>query len=249
MKIIVAAFAGILLAGCVTESAQFKPTAGQETIVRDGQPALVSKKPGSIVLVRPASRQIEHGARPIYVMGVMNAGTAPILVSTKDITVEQTRNGEVITDLKVLSYEDLVREEKTRQALQAVAVGVSAAANSYSASQAGYYQGQGTVYTPRGAVGYTVSGYDPRAASIAQANASATNASMISRAVETGQMNMAVLEQRVLKDNTVMPGEWIGGQVHIAPPVNDPDGKFYRIRVVVGSDVHEVDVAHVKSDD
>ncbi|QIB35796.1 hypothetical protein [Ancylobacter pratisalsi] len=248
MKIIVAACASVMLAGCVTESAQFKPSVGQETLVRDGQPALVSTKSRSIVLIRPASRHIEQGARPIYIVAVMNTGATPVLMSTNDIAVEQTRNGEVITDLKVLSYDDLVREEKNRQIMRAVAVGVSSAANSYSASQAGYYQGRGTVYTPRGPVRYTVSGYDPAAAALAQANASATNSAMIRDAVETGQRNMATLEQQVLKDNTVMPGEWVGGQVHIAPPVNDPDGKFYRIRVVVGSDVHEIDIAQVKSE-
>lgn len=247
MKHIMIVGTALMLAGCVTETAQFKPLAGQETIVRDGQPALVSKKPNSVVLIRPAQRQFERGGRPIYVVAIMNAGRAPVLVTTKGITVEQTRNGEVITELKVLSYEDLVQEEKNRQTLEAIAVGVSAGANAYAASQAGYYNASGTAYTARGPVNYTVSGYSPTAAAIARSNASATNAAMIDRAVETGQRNMAALEQQVLKDNTVMPGEWVGGQVHVAPPVNDPDGKFYVIRVVVGSDVHEIDVAQTQT--
>jgi hypothetical protein len=31
---------------------------------------------------------------------------------------------------------------------------------------------------------------------------------MIGTAIETGQRNMAVLEQAVIKDNTLLPGEW-----------------------------------------
>jgi len=33
---------------------------------------------------------------------------------------------------------------------------------------------------------------------------------MIAATVETGQRNMAVLEQSVIKDNTLMSGEWYG---------------------------------------
>ena len=36
---------------------------------------------------------------------------------------------------------------------------------------------------------------------------------MISTTVEAGQRNMVVLEQSVIKDNTLMPGEWYGGQL------------------------------------
>lgn len=215
--------------------------------MRDGNPALISKKPHSIVLVRPAKREFQIGSRPVYVVGVMNAGGSSVLLSTRNITVQQMKGGEPIADLKVITYEDLVNEEKARQVVAAVLVGVAAGANAYSASRAGYYNTNGTVYTPHGSATFRVSGYDPTAAAIARTNASIENAAMINNAVEVGQRNMATLEQQVLKDNTVMPGEWVGGQVHIAPPANDPDGKYYRITLTVGSDVHEIDVAQQKA--
>ena len=31
---------------------------------------------------------------------------------------------------------------------------------------------------------------------------------------------MAALEKMVIKDNTLMPGEWYGGQLHLAPPTD-----------------------------
>ena len=60
----------------------------------------------------------------------------------------------------------------------------------------------------------------PAAAAIAQSNANAQNAEMISATIERGQANMAMLERAVIKDNTLLPGEWYGGQLHIAPLVS-----------------------------
>jgi hypothetical protein len=80
--------------------------------------------------------------------------------------------------------------------------------------------------------------------SIAQGNAAAQNDAMIEATVENGQRNMVVLEQSVIKDNTVMPGEWYGGQLHLAPPT-DQNGnqKSYTITITVGADRHVIDIA------
>jgi hypothetical protein len=41
-----------------------------------------------------------------------------------------------------------------------------------------------------------------------------------------------------------MPGEWCGGQLHLAPPTEQPgDHKAYSIVIVVGSDRHVIEVA------
>ena len=66
---------------------------------------------------------------------------------------------------------------------------------------------------------------------------------MIDSAVETGQRNLAVLEQAAIKDNTLLPGEWYGGQLQFDAPVGQTgEAKTYRISVAFGSDVHEIDV-------
>ena len=244
MKIIVVLGAALTLAACVTtETAQFKPSAGQETMIRDGNPAIVSKKPRSIVLARPASREIQNGGRPVYIIAAFNSGSEPVLLSTSNIHVEQFIDGQPAGNLKVMSYNDLVQEERSKQVLAAVLVGVAAGANAASAQNAGYYNSRSTIYTPRGTATVYTTGYSPAAAAIAQGNANAQNAAMMASVVERGQQNMLALEQQVLKDNTVMPGEWIGGQVHIAPPAKTAGMKEYRITVTIGSDVHEIDVA------
>ncbi|MGY4428483.1 hypothetical protein ACVWWO_000960 [Bradyrhizobium sp. F1.13.1] len=115
--------------------------------------------------------------------------------------------------------------------------GVAAGANAYSASRAGY----GSYTTPSGRTG---SFYSSTAAAVAQGNAAAQNDAMIASIVEAGQRNMAVLEQAVIKDNTLLPGEWYGGQLHVAPPTDQGGAqKSYTIIITVGSDRHVIDVA------
>nr|AWL99581.1 hypothetical protein CIT40_05755 [Bradyrhizobium amphicarpaeae] len=139
--------------------------------------------------------------------------------------------------MKIVTYEMLVQEEKNRQVAAALLTGVAAGANAYSASRAGY----GTYTTPSGRTG---SFYSPTAAAIAQGNAAAQNDAMISTTIEAGQRNMAVLEQAVIKDNTLLPGEWYGGQLHLAPPTDQGGAqKTYTVVITVGSDRHVIDVA------
>jgi hypothetical protein len=79
---------------------------------------------------------------------------------------------------------------------------------------------------------------------MAQNNAAVQNEAMFAATVETGQRNMAMLEQSVIKDNTLMPGEWYGGQLHLAPPTDQAGGqKTYTIIITVGNDRHVVEVA------
>jgi len=41
-----------------------------------------------------------------------------------------------------------------------------------------------------------------------------------------------------------MPGEWYGGQLHLAPPTDQANGpKTYTIVITVGNDRHVIDVS------
>jgi hypothetical protein len=71
---------------------------------------------------------------------------------------------------------------------------------------------------------------------------------MIATTIESGQRNMAVLEQSVIKDNTLMPGEWYGGQLHLAPPTDQGGGpKNYTIVITVGAERHVIDISQVSA--
>jgi hypothetical protein len=43
--------------------------------------------------------------------------------------------------------------------------------------------------------------------------------------IETGQRNMRSTRATVIKDNTLMPGEWYDGQLHWAPPTDQAGGQ------------------------
>jgi hypothetical protein len=195
-------------------------------------------------MVRPASRQFKAGKRPVYVVAINNLSGAPLQFSVSNLWVGQLAGGKVVRALKVYTYEELVREEHNRQVVAAVVTGLAAGANAAAASQAGYYNANATVSGPRGGVSnVSIHGYDPTAAAIAQSNAAAQNDAMIASTIENGRRNLDVLEKAVIKDNTLFPGEWYGGQVQF-DPLNDNVGKTIVISIQVGSDLHQIEVSH-----
>jgi hypothetical protein len=239
MRILATVAACATLTGCVTagETVSFKASnPQQQALMRDGQPALVSRQKSSLVLVRPAARQLQVNGRPVFVVGINNLSKQPVDFRVAQEEAVQHAAGSDF-DMKIVTYEMLVQEEKNRQVAAVILTGVVAGANSYSASRAGY----GSYTTPGGRTGTF---YSPTAAAIAQGNAAAQNEAMVAATVETGQRNMAVLEQSVIKDNTLMPGEWYGGQLHLAPPTDQGGAqKSYTIVITVGTDRHVIDVA------
>lgn len=245
MRVLVWLGAAALCAGCASpETVRFVAKPQQEALVRDGQAALASRGKNSLVLVRPAARQFNAGARPVFVVGIYNMTRAPLEFRVANVQAAQLIEQQYV-GLGVVSYEELVREERNRQIASAILVGVAAAGNAYSASQAGYYNSNSTIRTPRGNT-YQVNttGYSPTAAAIAQSNAAIQNEAMISSTIESGQRNLAALERGVIKDNTLLPGEWYGGQLHLQPPASASSGaaKTYSIALNVGSDRHQIDI-------
>jgi hypothetical protein len=226
------------LGGCVSNSETIAFRASnpqQQAMMRDGQPALVSRQKSSLVLVRPAARQLQANGRPVFVVGINNLGKQPTEFRVAQVEAVQHVGGSDF-GMQIVTFEMLQQEEKNRQVAAAILTGVAVAANSYSAANAGH----GTYTTPSGRTGTY---YSPTAAVIAQNNAAIQNEAMVAATVETGQRNMAMLEQAVIKDNTLMPGEWYGGQLHLAPPTDQAGGKkSYTIVITVGQDRHVVDV-------
>lgn len=68
------------------------------------------------------SEKILSGARGDFIVAVLNGGTREILFSTSDIIVSMpsTTDTPETSQLKVYSYEELVAEERTRQAWAAI---------------------------------------------------------------------------------------------------------------------------------
>lgn len=239
----------IVLAACCSgcaanEAATFQEQPGQQSIIRDGQAALVSRAKNSLVMIKPASRQFKSGARPVFVVGIFNLGSTPLEFRISNVVATQNINQQTV-QLQVITYETLVQEEKNRQVAVALLTGLAAGANAYSASQAGYYNSTSTVYTPHGAYQVQTTGYSPTANAIAQSNASDQNEAMISAAIDRGQQNLAALEHSVIKDDTVLPGEWYGGQLFLQPLTSDDSKdspKTYSISLLIGQDRHVINI-------
>lgn len=197
------------------------------------------------MLVRQAQRERPIGSRPAYVLAILNTSSGPINFTFAEVAVGQVRDGQVAKKLKTYSYEELVREERSMQVMGAILLGVAAGANAAAASNAGTYTASGTVRGPYGTSQVSIVGYDPTAAQLAQMNASMQNQAMIANAVEAGRNNLDQLEQTIIKDSTIFPGEWYGGQLQFEQPQGTPPIGF-KILVQVGPDVHEIDVTQVK---
>src|SRR3984893_13016223 len=139
MRILIIVALGAALGGCVTnnETVAFRTSnPNQQAMMRDGQPALVSRQKNSIVLVRPASRQLQANGRPVFVIGINNLGKAALDFRVSGVEANQ-RIGESEYPMRLVMFEMLQQEEKNRQVAVAILTGVAGAANAYSASRAG----------------------------------------------------------------------------------------------------------------
>ena len=75
--------------------------------MRDGQPALVSRQKSSLVLVRPAARQLQANGRPVFVVGISNLGRQPVDFRVSQVEAIQHVGGSDFS-MQVVSYEMLV---------------------------------------------------------------------------------------------------------------------------------------------
>src|SRR5258708_4857723 len=169
------------LGGCVSngETVSFRSSnPQQQTMMRDGQPALVSRQKSSLVLVRPASRQLQANGRPVFVVGINNLGKTPVDFRVAQVEATQ-RVGASDYAIRVVTFEMLAQEEKNRQVAAAILTGIAGAANAYGASQAGY----GSYTTPSGRTGTF---YSPTAPPIAQSNAAAQSEAVFAAKGQTG---------------------------------------------------------------
>jgi hypothetical protein len=227
------------------ETVRFQAQPEQQALVRDGRPALISTQKNSLVMIRPAKRSMQAGGRPVFVVAIHNLTKAPLNFSVHDIQVTQTV-GDAAVPLKVYGYDDLVAEEQTRQVVSAVLVGAAAGVNEVVAARyGGYNTTNRTTASSTGVHTSTTTTYSTSRALAAQARAMRQNGKLIDAAVDQGQRNMAALERDVLKDDTLLPGEWYGGTLSLQPPAqpeSDSGPKTYSIAMTVGPDRHVIDV-------
>lgn len=253
-----AAIALVSVAGCATsDQISLVAAADQLALTRDGVPALISRK-NHVLLLRPNSRQIKSSSRPSFTIAALNAGSTPQELFERAISAWR-HDGKKLVELRVFKYDELVQEENTRQtvaALGAALVGVSrgiAAANSGYVTTTGSYHGgsygtvgrqafQNTTYGT-----YSATTYDPLRAQLANRAAQEQTDADFAAIRQQGEANLAQLQDTILKDNTVLPGEWYGGTIVLdVPEKSDNGSSTYTISVRFGGETHEFQVSQTK---
>ncbi len=73
--------------------------------MRDGQPALVSRQKSSLVLVRPAARQLQANGRPVFVVGINNLAKQPVEYFRRDARSSRARSPDLLLGLQVQSFD------------------------------------------------------------------------------------------------------------------------------------------------
>lgn len=244
MRALIVLAGALACSACMQETVRFRASPEQQAIMRDGQPALISRKKNSLVMIRSAQRRFTGGSRPVFVVAMRNVTKKPIDFSVGNVTVTQTAGADSMS-MKVFSYEDLVAEEEDRQMVTGLLVAAASATDLALATQAGYRTTTTTENSPSGTYTYSSRTYSPSRALGAYRSAIRRSQSMINAASRGARGNLAALEREVIKDNTLMPGEWYGGTLHVEAPADTGGAagpKRYAISMTVGPDRHEIGV-------
>lgn len=189
MRPVVVAAVALAFIGAPASAAKFtmQLNAGSEQVSRmeSGIAAVDNSTPGSSVRLIQAEGNLKK--RGLIQLLVMNHGDTPFNFGPENVTAKLADG----TPVAIITYEQLVREEKRRQTWAAVAAGLAAASNSMAAANSGYYHGTGTysgsTFGTFGSTPYqsstfgtaTVSGYDYGQAQVAQSIANQQNPSQL----------------------------------------------------------------------
>jgi len=236
----------LFLTGCASgEHISLVANSYQQSLVRDGVPTLISTEK-QVVMLRPATSTMRRGDRPKFVVAVYNRSKRPMELRVSDVTASQS--GPQRTAIHVYSYDELVAEVRRKQAWAAVGVALSGAAGAINAANAGYTTTYGTYSSGPYSGTYSATTYDAGRAYAAQSINNAETAENFAAIQAQGQQRLGELQNNILKDNTVLPGEWIGGIVVLDRPAKGADDVArYEIDVRFGDEVHSFTVNQARS--
>lgn len=175
-----------------------------------------------------------------------NRSNAPFNVGSEDVSAFLADG----TSVRIISAEQLAKEEKRRQTWAAIATGLSAASNNINASNAGW--DRGTVrynsYTSGSFGSATTTGfgsyssYNAGQAAVAQSLANIQNQQMFERLAANNAAGKEALRS-YLRTTTIDPGDVKGGLVTIELPPAVRKSKIpveVTFSVQAGSERHEI---------
>lgn len=227
MRLVILTALGTALFASPATAAKFRMqlSAGPQQIARmqSGVAAVDdTRTTSSVRLIQPEDDLKRRGQIQVL---VMNQGDRPFNFGPENVTAKLADG----TPVAIITYDQLVHEEKRREMWAAIAAGLGAAANSMSAANAGYYSGtaaySGSSFGAIGSTPYssstfgtaTISGYNYGAAQAAQSAANAQNEANFARLTEQSAANRQALKA-YMRTTTVDPQQMFGGSVTFELP-------------------------------
>src|SRR5262249_16908389 len=161
-----------------------------------------------LVMLSANSRAVKSNARPGFTVVIKNLGRQPETLMMSSFSAS-SRTSNQVAGIRIYQYEELLKEEQTRQAWAAFGAALEGAGNAMSAASAGYVNTTGSVSgTANGRPyygTYSSTAYDPYRAQMAQQAAQAQTAADFAALRAEGEANLTRLNATILKDHTVMP--------------------------------------------
>ena len=237
-----------LFYGCAP-SYNVKPVPQKHSKVqyKQGHECLVSQKQHVVSLGPQSGEYFRSKGRGSFVVAVHNRSKEEFIFSTENISASYTNEAGEQIEIQVMSYEDLVAEEKRRQAWAVVGASMQAMGDSMNAANAGYsntygsysgntYSSYGNSYNHYGS--YSSTTYNYAAAQQAQNAANARTQQNMRNIAEDARRNNKRLANTILRKHTMTPGEWHGGEIQFKIPRLSTFGSL-SFKVNVGSELHE----------
>jgi hypothetical protein len=229
MKVVQVVVVALALSGCATSYA-LKPEQGvaQNVTFDHGAAVVMSKKDHGAVRVAPTNTSFA-GRLSLGVVA-FNDGNKGENLGVENVQIF-TASG---TPVRVYSYEELAKQAKNAAMWQAIAVGLSASANAYAASQPATVNTTGSIYGRGGYTNFNSSTtvYNPANAALANSINQANTERSMAQISGTLESTLAGLGESVLRTTTISPGEAFGGNV-IADKPKFAKGEDQSLRVVV----------------
>lgn len=168
----------------------------------------------------------KNGAIKVTPLGVMENGRLNFAVAAFNKSGQPSNFGAenfsasvAGAPAQVYTYAQLEKQAKTAAAWATFAVALSGAASAYAANQNAYTTTNATMTTPRGgAYHYTASTYDPTAAALGTAAATAATAGGIYAIRKELDSTLDRLGGTILQTTTVNPNSAFGGQIVVQKP-------------------------------
>ena len=217
------AWAGSALAA--PRQVEFAPQDGQTVEFVNGRQFVLASGSGAAVAISYVAGDDDGWIQ----VSVQNRSESPFNVQETSLAA---RLGD--TPVQTYTYDELAASQKHKAWLKGGLAVLAAGMKGYGAGAAGYHTTTGTynantTVNAYGSGGYatahgTTNGtyyqttYDPAAAASAQASVTAENQAMMAQLNQREAQEKGDLESRVLRANTVHPGETVSGEIKVDLP-------------------------------